>query len=188
MPNDDDDLREITPTLAPDTEPTRSENQIPERRDAIAPQAPAPSIAPQTADSMFLSVVKDITDAARIIREDAEARRAYEAAQLDLQRQVLAAVERAERNSDANWSSMHGQLESWRKVSQDKDADHDKRIQDLEAQVEKLEAKLLEVLQGELLKLLEPIVKDVETIKSAIAELKAHATSPPAKSPAAPAE
>lgn len=141
MPDPNDTRNEET--LVPPTDreaPTGIEHEAPQRRDAVAPPAP---IAPAAADSIFLTAVKDITDAARTIREERESRRAFEEAQLELQRQTLAAIERAERNGETNWRNMAGQLESWRRVSQDKDADHDKRLEALELQMAALKDELV---------------------------------------------
>lgn len=188
MPNDQEDPR-AKETLAPDTEPTRTENPVPERRDALPPAAPPPAITPQEADSMFMAVVKDMTEAAAMIRADFEARRSFESQQLSLQNQVLAAIDRAERNGDANWKSTQHQIETWRKVDSAKNQEQDDKIAALEQRVAELEEKLLEVVQGELQRLLAPFVQDLEAIKTSIAELKApNAPAPPAKAPAAPAE
>lgn len=173
MPNDQDDPREITPTLAPDTEPTRTENQKPEHRDALPPAAKAPSLSPQTADRMFLDVVKKITDAAAMIREDFDARRAFEKAQMEMQQQTITAIDRAERASTGNWETVLHQIKTWRDTDNAKNQEQDDKIAALEKQVAEIEDELVSVVQGELQRLLAPYVADLEAIKTSIAELKA---------------
>jgi len=176
---------ETLDTMAPPTDreaPTQTENPKP-HRDAVNPP-PAGSPSPATADSIFSDAVRQIVDAASVIRAEREARRQFEEAQLDMQRQTLAAIERADRNADANWRATQHQIDTWRKVDNAKNAEQDDRLAALEAKFVKLEADIVGLVQGALTEQLKPILEEFDEIKRAIEDLKNGTARTPEATPA----
>ncbi len=165
MPENDE--HEVTDTLAPPTDrdaTTQTENPKP-HRDAVNPP-PAHSPSPATADSIFSEAVRQIVEAASDIRAERESRRQFEENQIDLQRQTLAAIERADRNGDANWRATQHQIDTWRNVDNAKNAEQDDRIAALEARIATLEGTVL---------------ADLGALKRTVEELKANVAARPAQ-------
>lgn len=123
---------------------------------------------------MFSAAVKDIAEAARVIREERNVRRAFEDAQLALSRQTIDAIERAERAGEANWKATQHQIETWRKVDDAKNAEQDDRIAVLEQRMSELKTELLALVT----KATEDAATKIDALERQVQELRANAIRP----------
>jgi hypothetical protein len=164
-------------TLAPPTDrdaPTQTDNPKP-HRDAVNPPPSLPSAA--TADSVFSDAVRQIVEAAHDIRAERESRRQFEQQQLEHQERIIEAINRAERSGDANWKATQHQNETWRKVSEAKEAQQDDRIASVERAIEALKAEVLAALPQAMTAILAPYIERIEALERELSHLKAHGTA-----------
>lgn len=117
--------------------------------------------------SFFQSVFNDVTSTKSVHNETLEG-----------QRQILTAVERADRNQEANWKTTQEQLKLWRELSEAKHADSASKIQALERQMSKLKEELVELVARatrDAAQRIEALERELEKVK---ADVPARATAP----------
>lgn len=174
MPNDNETIE----TLAPPTDrdaPTQTDNPKP-HRDAVNPP-PAGSPSPATADSIFSEAVRQIVDAASVIRAERESRRAFEETQLGLTRQTLAAIDRADRNQTANYNLLRDEIRHLKDSDLKQDErlkEGDKRFELIEAKLTEIETRLVAKLEERMNEAIKPIADELEAVRALLAELKTH--------------
>jgi hypothetical protein len=175
MSNHKDDTHENTETLAPPTDPeppTNVENEPP-RRDAISPPA---VFNPATADSVFSDAVKQIADAARIIREGREERlRAEEQAQRNHDATIDAIV-RADQNQSRNYELLRDEIRHLKDSDRRQDErliEGDKRFATIEKSIADLKAELLALVT----RAGEDAARRIAALESDLAELRANAAT-----------
>lgn len=144
MPNDKDDPREAA-TLVPETDPEPERKTLPpgeadaeaqRRYETMIPGVAVLGDPPKTLEDSYLDrAIRVVANAGAKLAEDKEERRLQHEA-------VLAAILRSETSNQASWESMRAQLETWRKLSEARDADHDEKISDLRFELAALREQL----------------------------------------------
>lgn len=82
---------------------------------------------------------------------------------------VVTILIRTEASSKASWDGMRGQLETWRKASEAKDADQDQQIEELRKAIAAVKQEVLSALPEAMQKFIEPYIARIEALEKELA-------------------
>lgn len=195
MPDQDDSRNAVTTPAPPPSEPTtRTENDKPEPRDAIAPPARMPDTqelggtalaateAPEWFKASFIGqALTSFADDARALREGRAQQHAEVLAKLDEQGAKQDDAARLVLELGANLDLLTGEFKLFRDACEKRLAEGDERFRSIERKVSELEARFAKMLEQHVAELLQeairPFVTEFAEIRQLVADLRSNVTA-----------